>query len=39
MSSALPNIGEALAPVLARVPREQQPLLIALAERMAAERL
>lgn len=34
----LPNVGEALAPVLARVPREQQPLLIALAERMAAER-
>ena len=34
----LPSVGEALAPVLARVPREQQPLLIALAERMAAER-
>ena len=38
MSAALPDIGEALAPVLARVPREQQPLLIALAERMAASR-
>jgi organic hydroperoxide reductase OsmC/OhrA len=37
-ASALPNAGEALAPVLARVPREQQPLLIALAERTAAER-
>jgi len=34
----LPSIGEAIAPVLARVPREQQPLLIALAERLAAER-
>ena len=38
MSAALPDIGETLAPVLARVPREQQPFLIALAERMAAER-
>ena len=38
MSAALPDVGEALAPVLARVPREQQPLLIALAERLAAER-
>jgi hypothetical protein len=38
MTAALPDIGEALAPLLARVPREQQPLLIALAERMAAER-
>jgi len=34
----LPSIGEALAPLLARVPREQQPLLIAHAERLAAER-
>jgi hypothetical protein len=32
----LPNIGETLARVLARVPRERQPLLIALAERLAA---
>ena len=34
----LPNVAEALAPLLARVPREQQPVLIALAERLAAER-
>src|SRR5437899_6073238 len=34
----LPNIAEVLARVLQRVPREQQPLLIALAERLAAER-
>jgi organic hydroperoxide reductase OsmC/OhrA len=34
----LGEIGEVLAPVLARVPREQQPLLIALAERLAAAR-
>jgi organic hydroperoxide reductase OsmC/OhrA len=34
----LPGIGEALAPLLARVPREEQPLLIAAAERLAAER-
>jgi hypothetical protein len=38
MSADLPDIGRALAPVLALVPREQQPFLIALAERMAAER-
>jgi hypothetical protein len=38
MSAALPGVGEVIAPVLAQVPREQQPLLIALAERMAAER-
>jgi hypothetical protein len=38
MSAALPDVGEVIAPVLAQVPREQQPLLIALAERMAAER-
>src|SRR5215470_9580879 len=36
--SALPDIGEALSAILARVPRAQQPLLIAVAERMAAER-
>ena len=29
----LPEIGTALAPVLAVVPRDQQPLLIAMAER------
>jgi hypothetical protein len=34
----LPNIGAIIAPLLQRVPRAQQPLLIALAERMAAER-
>jgi hypothetical protein len=38
VEAPLPSVGEALAPVLARVAREQQPLLIALAERMAAER-
>lgn len=36
--SELPSIGEALAPVLARVAPEHHPLLVALAERMAAER-
>lgn len=34
----LPDIGVELAPLLARIAREQQPLLIAIAERMAAER-
>jgi len=34
----LPSIGEALAPVLARLSPEQHPLLVALAERMAADR-
>jgi hypothetical protein len=34
----IPNIGEALGPFLQLVPQEHQPLLIALAERMAAER-
>jgi hypothetical protein len=38
VSAALPDVGMVLAPLLARVPRAQQPLLIALAERMAAER-
>ena len=37
-ASKLPSVGEVLAPVLMRIPREQQPLLIALAERLAAER-
>jgi hypothetical protein len=37
-ASGLPNVAELLAGVLARVPREQQPLLIAVAERLAAER-
>jgi len=31
-------VGEAIAPLLARVPREEQPLLIAYAERLAAAR-
>jgi hypothetical protein len=34
----LPDIAAVLAPLLARVPREEQPLLVALAERLAAER-
>lgn len=34
----LPDISKALAPVLAKVPVDQQPLLIAYAERQAAER-
>lgn len=34
----LPDVAEILAPLLARVPREQQPLLLAIAERMAAKR-
>lgn len=34
----LPSIAEVLGRVLQRVPRERQPLLIALAERLAAER-
>jgi len=36
--SALPNLGGIFARVLQRVPEEQQPLLIAIAERLAAER-
>jgi hypothetical protein len=36
--SDLPDIGQAIAPVLLRLPRERQPLLIAVAERMAADR-
>ena len=34
----LPNVAELLAPVLQRVPARERPLLVALAERMAAER-
>jgi len=37
-ASSLPNVAEILAPLLARIPRDHQPLLIAIAERMAAER-
>lgn len=36
--SALPNLGGVFARVLQRVSEDQQPLLIALAERFAAER-
>src|SRR6185369_5308583 len=36
--TAIPDVGELLAPVLARVSREQRPLLLAIAERLAAER-
>src|SRR5262245_6577987 len=38
MADSLPDIGAALAPVLANIPRQRQPLLIALAERQAAAR-
>ena len=38
MAAELPNIAAVLATVLQRLPREQQPLLIAYAERLAAER-
>lgn len=38
MLSELPDIAAVLADILARVPRPQQPLLIALAERLAADR-
>jgi hypothetical protein len=34
----LPKVAEVLAPILGRVQRQRQPLLIAIAERMAAER-
>ncbi len=34
----LPDIGEVVGPLLAQVPRRQQPLLVALAERLAAQR-
>jgi hypothetical protein len=37
-SDDLPDVGQVLAPVLARVAAEQRPLLIALAERLAADR-
>jgi hypothetical protein len=35
---ALPNIAEVIGPLLQRVPVDRQPLLIAVAERLAAER-
>jgi len=34
----LPDVAQILGPLLARVPRHEQPLLLAIAERMAAER-
>jgi hypothetical protein len=37
-ATALPDVGSALRPVLARLAPEDRPLLIAMAERMAAER-
>lgn len=37
-ATQLPNVGAVLATVLQRVPRAEQPLLIALAERLAAVR-
>lgn len=37
-AAELPNLAEVLSPVLQGVPVEQQPLLIAIAERMAAQR-
>lgn len=37
-ASRLPNVGEALAPTLAATAPAERPLLIALAERMAAQR-
>ena len=37
-TAELPSVAEIVGRVLRRVPPEQQPLLIAVAERMAAER-
>jgi len=37
-AAALPNVAELLGRVLARVPEPRRPLLVALAERLAAER-
>ena len=38
MNPQIPNVAAALSRVLASIPREQQPLLIAFAERLAATR-
>lgn len=38
VATVLPDLAEALAHVLGRVPPDRQPLLVALAERLAAER-
>jgi hypothetical protein len=37
-SRELPDVAAVLAPLLARLPQERQPLLVAIAERMAAAR-
>ena len=36
--SKLPDIGDVIGPLLARLPGDRQPLLVAIAERLAAER-
>ncbi len=36
--SQLPSVGELIAPILGAVPQEQRPLLVALAEKIAAGR-
>ena len=36
--SELPDIGGVIGPLLARIPGDRQPLLVAIAERLAAER-
>jgi hypothetical protein len=38
VNEELPSVGQAIAGVLQRIPRDEQPLLIALAERLAAAR-
>ena len=38
MSTPLPNVGEVLGRLLARVPASEHPLFVAIAERLAAER-
>jgi hypothetical protein len=38
MNAPLPSVGEAIGPLLARIPRAEQPVLIAYAERLAAAR-
>jgi uncharacterized glyoxalase superfamily protein PhnB len=37
-TAVLPSVGDVVAPILARVDKEHRPLLIAIAERLAAER-
>lgn len=38
MAAQLPSVGEAIAPLLAQIPRAAQPVLIAYAEQLAAAR-